>query len=389
MFEGQMVFSQLLEFLPRRSFDTCVRRYQGNRRVRAMSCRDQFLAMMFAQLTMRESLRDIETCLAAMQSKLYHAGFRGPIRRSTLSDANRQRDWRIWQDLGWVLIQRARQLYQHDALPNELTDAAYALDSTVLDLSLTLFPWAHSQREKAAIKLHTLLDLRGNIPCFLRVSGTRTRDCAMLDEVPIEAGSLYVMDRDYNDYGRLSRLHQHGSFFLVRGKCNLTFRRQKSRAVDRTTGLRSDQTVLFKDRRTFRKFPDRLRRVSYFNNETRRRFVFITNHFLLPAIDVVNLYWKRWEIELFFKWVKQHLRIKHFLGNTPNAVKTQIWIAVSTYVLVAIMRRELKIDRSMSEMLQILSIALFEKTPLNAVFFDPNYQSLEPSSPNQLRLFDL
>jgi hypothetical protein len=389
MFEGQMVFPQLLEFLPRRTFDTCVRRYQGNQKVRSLSCRDQFLAMMFAQLTARESLREVETCLTAMQPKLYHAGFCGPVKRSTLSDANRQRDWRIWQDLGLALIKRARQLYAEETLPTELKNAAYALDATVLDLSLTLFPWAHSQRQKAAIKLHTLLDFRGNIPCFLRVSSTKTRDCAMLDEIPLEAGSLYVMDRDYNDYGRLHRLHQAGAFFLVRGKRNLTFRRQRSRQVDRTTGLRSDQTVLFKDRRTYQKYPDHLRRITFFNDETRRRFSFITNHFLLPALDIVNLYWQRWEIELFFKWVKQHLRIKHFLGNTPNAVKTQIWIAVSTYVLVAILKQELAIERSLSEILQILSVTIFEKTPIKTVLNETNSQKLKRTDHNQLLLFDL
>jgi len=389
MFEGQMVFPQLLAFLPRRILDNCVRRYHGNKRVRALSCRDQFLAMMFAQLTARESLRDIEICLTAVQSKLFHAGFRGPIKRSTLADANRLRDWRIWQDLGLALIDRARQLYAADPLPSELQTAAYALDATVLNLSLTLFPWAPSQRDKAAIKLHTLLDLQGNIPCFLRISGTRTRDCAMLDELPVEAGSLYVMDRDYNDYGRLHRLHQAGAFFLVRAKSNLTYRRQRSQTVDRTTGLRSDQIILLKDRRTFRKYPDRLRRITFFNAETRRRFVFIGNHFLLSAADLVELYWRRWDIELFFKWVKQHLRIKHFLGNTPNAVRTQIWIAVSTYVLVAILRRELRIERTMSEILQILSVTIFEKTPIKTVLNESQFQFQILQNHKQLSLFDL
>ena len=388
MFEGQMVFSQVMEFLPRRIFDTCVRRYQGNKCVRSLSCRDQFLAMVFAQITSRESLREVETCLDAMRPKLFHAGFRGPIRRSTLSDANRSRDWRIWQELGLALIDRARSLYADDGLPIELTNAAYALDATVLELSLTLFPWAHSQRQKAAIKLHTLLDLRGHIPCFLRVSGTRTRDCAMLDELPLEAGAFYVMDRDYNDYGRLHRLHQAAAFFVVRGKSNLTFRRQKSSAIDKSTGLRCDQDVLFKDRRTFRKYPNRLRRISFFNVDTRRRFVFITNHFTLPASTVVNLYWQRWEIELFFKWIKQHLRIKHFLGNTANVVKTQIWIAVSTYVLVAILKREMHIERSLSEILQILRVTPFEKTPLKTVLNEFSPQNTDTPRHNQLQLFN-
>jgi len=388
MFEGQMVFSQVMEFLPRRIFDTCVRRYQGNKCVRSLSCRDQFLAMVFAQITSRESLREVETCLDAMRPKLFHAGFRGPIRRSTLSDANRSRDWRIWQELGLALIDRARSLYADDGLPIELTNAAYALDATVLELSLTLFPWAHSQRQKAAIKLHTLLDLRGHIPCFLRVSGTRTRDCAMLDELPLEAGAFYVMDRDYNDYGRLHRLHQAAAFFVVRGKSNLTFRRQKSSAIDKSTGLRCDQDVLFKDRRTFRKYPNRLRRISFFNVDTRRRFVFITNHFTLPASTVVNLYWQRWEIELFFKWIKQHLRIKHFLGNTANVVKTQIWIAVSTYVLVAILKRKMHIERSLSEILQILRVTPFEKTPLKTVLNEFSPQNTDTPRHNQLQLFN-
>ncbi|MCA9327894.1 IS4 family transposase [Candidatus Saccharibacteria bacterium] len=389
MYEGRMVFPQILEFLPRRTFDSCVRRYHGNRNVRSLTCRDQFLAMMFAQLTSRESLRDVETCLAAVQPKLFHAGFRGPVRRSTLADANHKRDWRIWQDLGLALIKYARRLFADDPLPNELKNAAYALDATVLNLSLTLFPWAHSQRDKAAVKLHTLLDLRGNIPCFLRISSTKSRDSAMLDEVPLEAGALYVMDRDFNDYRRLYQLHQTGAFFLVRGKNNLSFRCRKSRPVNRATGIRSDQTVLFRDHRTSRKYPDHLRRISYVNVETRRRFVFVTNHFQLPAQDIVHLYWRRWEIELFFKWVKQHLRIKHFLGNTPNAVKTQLWIAVSTYVLVVILKRELQIERSMSEILQILSVTIFEKTSIKTVLEQNEFPKLESTLHKQLYLFDL
>lgn len=388
MFEGQMVFPQVMSFLPRRTFSTCVRRYQGNKHVRSLSCRDQFLAMAFAQLTSRESLRDLETCLSAMQAKLYHAGFRGPVKRSTLSDANKKRDWRIWQDLGLRLIDRARSLYVEEPMPVELDHVAYALDATVIDLSLTLFPWASSQRDKAAIKLHTLLDLRGNIPCFLRVSGTRMRDCAMLDQLAPEAGAFYIMDRDYNDYLRLHSIHQAGAFFVVRAKSNITFRRQTSSPVDKSTGLRSDQVVLLKHRQTFRKFPDRLRRITFLNEDTRRRFIFVSNHFTLPAATIVDLYWQRWQIELFFKWIKQHLRIKHFLGNTPNAVKTQIWISVSTYLLLAILKAELKINRSLSEILHILSITLFEKTPLFAVLNDPKLQNPEPHRRNQLPLFD-
>jgi hypothetical protein len=388
MYEGQMVFPQLLEFLPRRIFDSCVGRYQGHRRIRGFSCRDQFLAMAFAQLTGRESLRDLEICLRAVSDKLYHAGFRGAIARSTLADANRTRDWQIYRDLGLALIERARPLYAADDLGIELKHTAYALDATVIELCLKLFPWAHSQRQKAAIKLHTLLDLRGNISCFLRVSSTKTRDCALLDDLPIEAGSFYLMDRDYNDYRRLHRIHRAGAFFLVRAKCNLAVRRQASRVVDRSTGLRSDQTVLLKDHRTRRKYPDRLRRIRYLNLETGRRLTFVTNHFELPAGTVAELYRRRWGIELFFKWVKQHLRIKHFLGNTPNAVKTQLWIAVSTYVLVAIMKRELQIKRSLYEILQILSVTLFEKTPLVKALNEQAIPNPATTCHNQLCLFD-
>lgn len=383
-----MVFPQLMEFLPRRVFDTCVRRYRGNRRLRSFSCRDQFLAMAFAQLTGRESLRDLEICLRAVSGKLYHAGFRGRIARSTLADANRMRDWRIYRDLAQTLIQRARLLYATEAFGFELDHAAYALDATVIELCLSLFPWAHSQRIKGAIKLHTLVDLRGPIPCFLRVSSTKTRDCAMLDHLPVEAGSFYVMDRDYNDYGRLHRIHRAGAFFVVRAKRNLTVRRQRSHPVNRSTGLRSDQSVLLRDRRTRRKYPDRLRRISYVNHDTGRRLVFVTNHFDLPALTITDLYRERWTVELFFKWIKQHLRIKHFLGNTPNAVKTQIWIAVSTYVLVAILKRELQIGRTLYEILQILSVTLFEKTPLITVLNDTRLPNLEAPTPNQKWLFD-
>jgi hypothetical protein len=394
MYDGQMVFPQLLEFLPRRTFETCVRRYRGQKSVRTLTCRDQFLAMMFAQLTGRQSLRDLACCLSAMRGKLYHAGFRGEVCRSTLADANRDRDWRIWQDLGLALIERARQLYADaDIAPEltqqELTHTVYALDATVIDLSLTLFPWAHSQRQQAAFKLHTLLDLQGNIPCFLGFSSTKQRDVALLDTLPIEAGAFYVMDRDYNDFARLYRLQQQQAFFVVRGKRNLSVSRQRSQPVEKQTGLRSDQVVRLRDRRTARKYPEQLRRVTFFNAETGRRFVFVTNHFHLPALTITRLYWQRWEIELFFKWIKQHLRIKHFFGNSPNAVKTQIWIAVSTYCLIAILKRELQIQRSLSEILHILSLTLFEKTPIFVVLEEQNSPKPKPPCHNQLTLFDL
>jgi hypothetical protein len=389
VFEGQLVFSQVMDFFPRRIFDACVKRYHGNRRMRGFSCRDQFLAMAFAQLTGRESLRDIETCLRAVQPKLYHAGFRGRISRSSLADANRTHDWRIFRDLGMDLIERARRLYAHEPLAIELDHTVYALDATVIELCLQLFPWAHSQRKKAAIKLHTLLDLRGNIPSFLRVSGTKCRDCAILDDLPIEAGSFYVMDRDYNDYRRLYRIHHRRAFFVVRAKCNLAVSRQLSHRVDPATGLQSDHTVLLANHSTRKKYPERLRRIRYVNAETQRRLVFVTNHFDLPALTIAELYRERWAIELFFKWIKQHLRIKHFVGNTFNAVMTQLWIAVSTYVLVAIMKRELGLDRGMYEILQVLSVTLFEKTPIKKALELTSSNISNSPLPNQLSLFDI
>ena len=388
MHAGELIFAQLMEFLPRHAFNACVRRYQGERRVREFTCRDQFLCMAFAQLTGRESLRDVETCLRSMAPKLYHAGFRSRVARSTLADANERRDWRIYADFAEILITRARELYAQDSLAVELDAAAYALDSSIIELSLGLFPWAHSQRQKAAIKLHTLLDLHGNIPTFVRVSTAKTSDAAMLDELLIEPGAYYVLDRGYNDFGRLYRLNQAGAFFLVRVRKNITFRRQRSLAVDRTTGLRSDQVVLFRDRRTHAKYPQPLRRITFVDLPTRRRFRFLTNDFALAALRVPQLYRCRWQIELFFKWIKQHLRIRRFLGQSPNAVKTQIWIAVSIYVLVAIMKRELRLERSLYEILQILSVTLFEKEPLFPLLSQRAAPNSKTQSPNHLPLFD-
>jgi len=388
MYAGQLIFSQLMDFLPRHEFNACVRRYSGDRRVRGFSCRDQFLCMAFAQLTGRESLRDIETCLRAMSPKLYHAGFRSRIARSTLADANERRDWRIYADFAQVLIARARQLYAHEPLGVELEAAVYALDSTIIELSLGLFPWAHAQRKKAGIKLHTLLDLHGNIPTFLRVSRTNTGDPWVLDEIPIEAGAYYVLDRGYNDFKRLYRLAHAAAFFVVRVRKNVTFRRRRSRPVDRTTGLRSDQIVVFPDRRTHAKYPQPLRRITMVDLTTRQRFRFLTNDFNLPAWTIAELYRCRWQVELFFKWIKQHLRVRRFLGHTPNAVKTQIWIAVSTYVLAAIIKRELGLDRSLYEILQILNVALFENQPLFPLLSQAAVPHLEHTAPNQLTLFD-
>jgi len=388
MYDGRFVFSQLMKQLPRRRFDECVRRYHGDRRARTFRCRDQFWCMAFAQLTFRESLRDLVICLRAMEPKLYHAGLRGNVSRSTLADANERRDWRIWADLAAELIRQARRLYADDDCGVPLRQTAYVLDATVIELCLSLFPWAHFQRQSGGIKVHTLMDLRGNIPCFLRVSSTKASDASTLDHLPIEPGAYYVMDRAYNDYKRLYRLHQHHAWFVVRAKNNLTTVRRHSRPVDKTTGLRSDQIVMLKDRRTRAKYPQPLRRVSFFDVEQRRRFVFMTNDQVAPALTVTQLYRHRWQIELFFKWIKQHLRIKHFFGTSSNAVKTQLWIAISVYVLVAILRKQLRIDRSMAEILQILSITLFEKTPLSTVLTSDLPQIELPSGHKQLALFD-
>ena len=389
MFQGQTVLAQLMEFLPRRDFHACVARYRGDYRARSFSCRDQFLAMAFAQLTFRESLRDIETCLSALESKLYHAGFRGRVTRSTLADANERRDWRIYADFAQVLIRRARKLYAHDTFGADLQHTAYALDSTTIDLCLALFPWAPFRRRKAAVKLHTLLDLRGNIPCFIRISHGKTHDVTALDHLLLEPGAFYIMDKGYIDFARLYRIHQAAAFFVVRGKRRLDFGRRLRRAVDRNSGLRSDQTIVLRGPLTAQRYPDPLRRIAYFDAENEKRFVFLTNNFVLPAATIAQLYKCRWQVELFFKWIKQHLRIKAFYGHSPNAVKTQVWIAVSMYVMVAIVRKELHLDRSLGEILQILSLSLFEKTPLNQAFSRQIVTLPEPSCRNQLPLFDL
>ncbi|MBL4738178.1 MAG: IS4 family transposase [Chloroflexi bacterium] len=388
MHSGKLVFAQLMEFFPRHDFDKCVRRYRGNIRTRDFSCRDQFLAMAFAQLTYRESLRDIETCLRSVQPKLYHMGFRGRIARSTIADANRKRDWRIYADFAQTLIGRARKLYLNEPFGVDLEGAAYALDSTTIDLCLSLFPWATFRRRKGAVKLHTLLDLRGNIPCFLRISHGKMHDVNILDELPIEPGAFYIMDKAYIDYARLYRLHQQAAFFLTRAKKNLDAKRRESRIVDKTTGLRSDQTIVLAGVKSSQSYPEALRRIHYYDIETGKRFVFLTNNFVLPALSIAQLYKCRWQIELFFKWIKQHLRIKAFYGTSPNAVRTQIWIAISVYVLVAIVKKELKIERSLSEILQILSVNPFEKTPVLQLLTNPTNSFPDTPFPKQLTLFD-
>ncbi len=365
MLNDRYVFSQLIDSLPRHEFDRCVARYHGDRRIRSFSCFDQFLCMAFAQLTYRESLRDIEICLHAFHKKLYHAGFRGVVARSTLADANEQRDWRIYEDFAHVLIAQARRLYRADGFGAELEQPTYALDSTTIDLCLTLFPWAHFRSHKAAVKLHTLIDLRGNIPCFVLITDGKTHDVNVLDVLPIEPGAFYVMDRGYLDFDRLHRLTTGLAFFVTRAKSNLDFNRRGSRLVDKTTGLRCDQTIFLGGPLTSKLYPKPLRRVVYRDLETGKRFVFLSNNFALPALTIANIYRCRWQVELFFRWIKQHLRIKSFYGTSPNAVKTQVWIAICTYVLVAIIKKERKVDLSLHEILQILSVSLFEKTPIN------------------------
>jgi hypothetical protein len=388
MLSERYVFSQLMDFLPKDQFDRCVERYHGNRRVRNFSCLDQLLCLAFAQLTYRESLRDIETCLRAFHKKLYHAGFRGSIARNTLAKANEQRDWRIYADLAQVLIAHARRLYAAEGFGVELEQTAYALDSTTIDLCLALFPWARFRRRKGAVKLHTLLDLRGNIPCFVRITHGKTHDVTALDALPIEAGSFYVMDRGYLDFGRLHRFTLGLAFFVIRGKKNLDYSRRSYRRVDKTTGLRSDQTIVLRGPKTSKAYPEPMRRIAYCDPETRKRFVFLTNNFQLPALTIAQIYKARWQIELFFRWIKQHLRIKSFYGTSPNAVKTQVWIAVSVYVLVAIVRKELKLERSMGEILQILSVSLFEKAPIFEALSLPKTGFGETTCHNQLPLFD-
>jgi len=388
MYTGRIIFSQLMDFVPKSDFEKCVQQYQGNYRIRKFSCYDQYLCMAFAQLTYRESLRDIETCLRAMQSKLYHAGIRGNVSKSTLSDANENRDWRIYADFSLVLIQIARKLYVDDDFGVKLEQIAYVLDSSTIDLCLSLFPWARFRRYKAAIKLHTLLDLRGNIPCFICITDGKTHDVNILDKLALEPGAFYIMDRGYIDFARLYVFTSSLAFFVIRAKKNLDFNRRSYRLVDKSTGLRCDQTIVLKGRKSSEQYPAPLRRISYYDAENKKRFVFLTNNFTLPALTIAQLYKCRWQVELFFKWVKQHLRIKAFFGTSMNAVKTQIWIAISVYVLVAIVKKQLNLDRSMNEILQILSITLFEKVSIFQVLTEFSLQNQICESCNQLSFKD-
>ena len=383
------MFSQLIEFLPHQEFQKCVARYGGGRYLKNLSCWDQYLAMAFAQLTYRESLRDIEACLRSVSGKLYHMGFRGKVARSTLADANESRDWRIYADFAQVLIALARPLYANDPIGIDLDQSLYALDSTTIDLCLSLFPWARFRKYKAAVKMHTLLDLHGNIPTFIRITDGKVHDVKILDEIMPEAGAFYVMDRGYVDFERLFVFTLSSAFFVVRTKSNVLLQRRYSHKVDKSTGVRSDHTVILTSFGSASVYPDALRRISYRDGETQKRFKFLTNNFMLPAHTITQIYKSRWAVELFFKWIKQHLRIKAFYGTSENAVKTQIWIAVSAYVLVAIARKRLELDATLYQILQVLSVTLFEKTPILQALqtFDLKANFLEDA--NQLILFNL
>jgi hypothetical protein len=386
--QGQTLFSQVIDFLPWKKFRQCVNRYGGNYRVRSFTCYSQFLCMAFAQLTYRESLRDIVCCLRAMREKLYHMGIRGNVSRSTLADANENRDWRIYSDFAQVLIHEARCLYAEDDFGLELSDTVYALDSSTIDLCLSVFPWARFRQTKAAVKIHTLLDLRGSIPSFIWITDGKVHDVNVLDHLVPELGAIYIMDRAYLDFQRLYYLHQCSAIFIIRSKTNTGLRRLYSHKVDKTTGLRCDQTVVPTGFYAQKDYPDKLRRIKYFDAEKNRTFVFITNHFSLPPLTIAELYRYRWRVEIFFKWIKQHLRIKSFFGTSENAVKTQIWIAISTYVLVAIMKKRLKLDLSLYTILQILSISLFEKMPIYQALTETEYKNQITSGHIQLKLFD-
>ena len=388
MYGGQLVFSQVMAHLPMHTFRRCVQRYRGNRYIKSFTCLDQFLCMAFAQLTHRESLRDIEVCLRAHREKLYHMGIRGHVSRNTLAHANKMRDWRIYADLAQALIRTARALYAEEDLGLEMDGTVYALDSSTIDLCLSVFPWALFRSTKSAVKMHTLLDLCGNIPTFIHISHGKLHDVNVLDRLVLELGAFYVMDRAYVDFKRLYRVHSAGAFFIVRAKSNLQYRRHDSRPVDKSAGLRCDQTIALTGAVTAKRYPQFLRRVKYYDAETKKTFNFLTNHFGIPAQTVAELYRFRWQVELFFKWVKQHLRIKSFLGTSENAVKSQIWIAVCVYLLVAIIKKRLNVEYNPHTILQVLSLTLFEKVPLLQILADSNILTETHDTSNQLILFD-
>jgi transposase len=385
---GRTVFAQIMAEIPLRHFHLCVERYRGDYKVKSFNCFDQFLTLAFAQLTYRESLRDIESCLRAMEPRLYHMGFRcSRISRNTLAHANEERDWRIYADFAQPLIAEARSLYKDEELGFTLDQTAFALDSTVIDLCLALFPWAPHQQSKAGVKVHTLLDMRGSIPSYLHISGAHTSDVSVLDSLPLQPGSIYVMDRGYIHFKRLYALAQGAVFFVVRARDNMRYRRRYSHSVDKSTGLRSDQTIVLTGADSAHDYPAPARRVHFFDTEHRNHLVFLTNHFSIPALTIAQLYKSRWKVELFFKWIKQHLRIKAFYGTSANAVKTQIWIAISVYLLLAIIKKRLGLSSDLYRILQVVSIAVFEKMPLLQAFQCIESQTLADGPSNQLNLF--
>lgn len=388
MYVGKLVFAQVMEFLPLSVFRRCVAKYQGNRKVRTFTCLDQFLCMAFAQITYRESLRDIEACLRSQSNKLYHMGIRGTVSRSTLADANEQRDWRIYAELAHTLIATARSLYSTEPFIEELDETVYALDSTTIDLCLSLFPWATFRKRKGAVKLHTLLDLRGNIPTFIYISDGKLHDVNVLDILPLEPGAFYVMDRGYVDFERLYAMTQGAAFFVTRAKSNLKFRRLYSRQVDRATGMICDQTIVLTGPISKKDYPEKLRRIKFNDPQSGKTLVFLTNNFTLPTLTIAQLYRSRWQVELFFKWIKQNLRIKTFYGTSENAVKTQVWIAISVYVLVAIMKKQLRLQESLYTILQILSVTSFERTSIIQLITERDCRIKEFPACNQLKLFE-
>jgi len=385
---GKTIFSQLMECLPTYEFRKCVERYNGNHKIKSFSCWDQFLCMAFAQLTYRESLRDIQACLRVAQPKLYHMGFRGKVSRNTLANANHVRDWRIYADFAQVLINTARSLYLNDDFGVELKETVYALDSTTIDLCLALFPWAKFRKRKGAVKLHTLLDLRGSIPTVVFITHGKVHDVTILDNLLVETSAIYIMDRGYLDFSRLYNIHQGSAFFVTRAKSNFAFKRLYSHPIKKVTGLQCDQTIVLEGFYAKKDYPEKLRRIRFFDMDKNKRIVLLTNNFSLPALTIAELYRCRWHVELFFKWIKQHLRIKAFYGTSENAVKTQIWSAISVYVLVAIVKKRLKLDWSLYTILQILSVTLFEKIPILQALSLTHYKEQRQTNYNQLTLFD-
>lgn len=389
MYTGKLIFAQAMDYLPQHTLRRCIQRYNGNQNIKSFSCQDQYRCMAFAQLTYRESLRDIEVCLKAQSNKLYHMGIRSNVARSTLADANEKRDWRIYADFAQSLIQTARQLYADEDLGFELDNTVYALDATTIDLCLSIFPWAHFRKAKGAIKLHTLLDLRGNIPSFIHISDGKMHDINVLDILIPEPGAMYIMDRGYLDFDRLYQLNQSSAFFVIRAKSNLQFRRIYSHPVDKSIGLRCDQTIKLTGFYPAQNYPDKLRRIKFYDVDTNKQFIFLTNNFNLPALTITKLYRSRWQVELFFKWIKQHLRIKSFFGTSENAVKTQVWIAVSVYVLIAIIKKRLKIEASLYSILQILSLTIFETMTINQLLIGCDKNMNNQKNDNQLNLFNI